>query len=179
MINSALQLLYMIVNLKRETSLVQLHVSDPVIYLRIGNEVTPPGGSAPITVDTHGATGQAETTPVGGSPDSRYVIVRTDIRTPTHASSTASASMHSGTGRRQEDVTETTTRASPRRPLDEDHSAAAAQLRRVCVDGGTLQPRGKPGAVWDFGVHPTAPDNRDALKLQAKRPYSFGRRSPN
>jgi hypothetical protein len=34
-------------------------------------------------------------------------------------------------------------------------------------------------AVWDFGVHPTAPDNRDALKPQAKRPYSFGRHSPN
>ena len=31
--------------------------------------------------------------------------------------------------------------------------------------------------VWDFGVHPTAPENRDVLKPEPKRPITLERLS--
>ena len=33
--------------------------------------------------------------------------------------------------------------------------------------------------VWDFGVHPVAPENRDVMKPQPKRPVTLERRRPN
>ncbi len=166
-----------IVELKHESSLVQLHVSDPVIYLRIGNEVAPPSASTPITVDTHGASGNAVSASIGGSPDSRYVIVRTDIRTDSRL--IASFRMDTlGSGRRQENVTETSTellpgghwmKITPRQPL----SFGEYALMEVLSD------RDVNLAVWDFGIHPVAPENRDALKPEPKRPLSLERRRPD
>jgi hypothetical protein len=31
--------------------------------------------------------------------------------------------------------------------------------------------------VWDFGVHPVAPENRDAIKPEPKRPVTLERRA--
>jgi hypothetical protein len=31
-------------------------------------------------------------------------------------------------------------------------------------------------SVWDFGVHPVAPENKDVLKPQPKRPAALERR---
>jgi hypothetical protein len=33
--------------------------------------------------------------------------------------------------------------------------------------------------VWDFGVHPVAPENKDALKPEAKRPVALEHRRPD
>jgi hypothetical protein len=165
-----------IAELKRETSLLQLHIADPVIYMRIGNQVAPPSSSTPITVDTHGATGNAAETSVGGSPDSRYVIVRTDIRTDSRL--IASFRLDAlGTGRHQEGITETTTellsgghwmKITPAQPL----TFGEYVLLEVLSD------RDVNLAVWDFGIHPVAPENRDALKPETNRRQTLERHRP-
>src|SRR5271156_468943 len=70
-----------IVTLKGETSPIQLHVKDPVLYLRIGDEIVGETAGRPLVVDTHGATSNAQNDPAGGSDKSQYVIVRADVRT--------------------------------------------------------------------------------------------------
>jgi hypothetical protein len=47
---------------------VQLHVAEPVFFVRIGDDVSQPGNGAAFTVDTHGAAGRA--TPSGGDESS-------------------------------------------------------------------------------------------------------------
>ena len=32
--------------------------------------------------------------------------------------------------------------------------------------------------VWDFGIHPVAPENRDAIKPEPKRPLTLERHGP-
>jgi hypothetical protein len=157
-----------IVELKGETSAVQVHVASPVIYLRIGDEVSPPSGVAPLTVDTHGATSYIKGDPGGGSANSTYVIVRTDVRTDARVVDSFQIGLL-GTGQRQEDVDETTTellpgghwmKITPARPLDFGEYALMEVISDKAVNLG----------VWDFGVHPVAPENRDAIKPEPKRP---------
>ena len=168
---------HQIAQLKGEISLVQLHVADPVIYLRIGNEVAPPGSGTPITVDTHGASGQAAGVPLGGAPDSEYVVVRTDVRTNSRVISSFKIGAL-GTGHRQEDVTETSSQLLPgghwmkitlRQPLSFGEYALMEVLSNREVNLN----------VWDFGVHPVAPENKDALKPEAKRPVALEHRRPD
>jgi hypothetical protein len=156
-----------IVQLKGETAAVQMHVDSPVIYLRIGDTPAPPTGGAPLVVDTHGATGQAAPAPAGGSPDSRYVIVRADVRTGVRIISSFKISDIGGPHRR-DDVIVTTTqllsgghwmKITPRTPLDFGEFALMEIISDKEVNLG----------VWDFGIHPVAPENRDVLKPEPRR----------
>ncbi len=45
---------HQIVQLKGESSPIQLHVKDPVLYLRVGDETVGNTAGKPFTVDTHG-----------------------------------------------------------------------------------------------------------------------------
>jgi len=168
---------HQIVELKGETSLVQIHVDTPVLYIRIGDESTAPTGSAPLTVDTHGAASAIKSDPGGGSPDSRYVIVRADVRTGVRVVASFQIGLL-GSGRLQEDVVETTTemlpgghwmKITPARPLDFGEYALMEVISDKSVNLG----------VWDFGVHPVAPENRDAIKPEPRRPVTLERRRPN
>src|ERR1700733_9081659 len=47
---------HQIVQLKGEKSPIQLHIKDPVLYLRIGDETVGNTAGAPFTVDSHGAS---------------------------------------------------------------------------------------------------------------------------
>jgi hypothetical protein len=151
-----------IVTLKGETSPVQLHVKDPVLYLRIGDESVPDTAGKPLTVDTHGATSAVQNDPGGGSPNSRYVIVRADVRTGARVIDSFRIPLL-GTGQHQEDVVETTTsllpgghwlKITPNEPLDFGEFALMEVISAKAVNLG----------VWDFGVHPVAPENRDIIK---------------
>jgi hypothetical protein len=168
---------HQIVQLKGEKSAVQLHVDSPVLYVRVGEAIAHPTGGTPLTVDTHGATGQAPTTPAGGSATSRYVIVRTDVRTGARIVASFKINLLGGV-RRQEDVVETTTeilpgghwmKITPRQPLEFGEFALMEIISEKEINLG----------VWDFGVHPVAPENRDALKPQPRRPLGLERRRPN
>jgi hypothetical protein len=168
---------HQIVQLKGETSQVQLHVNDPVLYLRIGDDTDLPTGSDPITVDTHGATGNAPSPSAGGSPNSRYVIVQTDVRIGVRVITSFNINLL-GTVRRQADLVETTTellpgghwmKITPRQPLGFGEFA----LMEVISD------RDVNLSVWDFGIHPVAPENKDAIKPQPPRKRTLERHRPD
>jgi len=163
---------HMIVQIKAERSLFQMHVDTPVFYLRVGDETELPTGGGALVVDTHGAP-TPKTGPLGGSADSRYVVLRANV--VTGARILDSFSIGGLGGRRQEDVVETTVKLlpgghwmsiTPKQPLLFGEYA----LLEVLSD------RDLNTAVWDFGVHPTAGDNRDSLKPEAKRPATLERR---
>ncbi len=164
---------HQIVTLKGVTAAAQMHVDAPVIYLRIGDDAGVHRGGGTFTVDTHGAGGiKADSS--GGSEYSGYVIVRADVRTDARVFASFNIAMLGG-GKQQEDVVETTSemlpgghwmKLTPKKPLDFGEYALMEILSDNEVNTG----------VWDFGVHPVAPDNKDAIKPQTKRPITLERR---
>ena len=167
---------HQIVQLKGTESPVQLHVDTPVIYMRAGDESGIRPGGAPLTVDTHGAGSAKDSSPVGGSPANGYVIARADVRTDARVLASFNISSLNGNVQRQQDVIPTSIetlpgghwiKISPKSPLDFGEYALMEVLSDREVNLG----------VWDFGVHPVAPENKDVLKPQPKRTPSLGRRS--
>jgi hypothetical protein len=167
---------HQIIQLKGETSPVQLHVKDPILYLRIGDETVGSTGGTPLTVDTHGATSRVQNDPGGGSPNSRYVIVRADVRTGARVIASIRIPLL-GTGQHQEDVVETISellpgghwlKITPKEPLDFGEFALMEVISDKAVNLG----------VWDFGVHPVAPENRDIIKPEPRRRTTLERRGP-
>jgi len=166
---------HQIVTLKGERSYVQVHVAQPALYLRIGDESVAPTAGAPFTVNTHGASTAIKNGPGGGSSQSRYVIVRADVRTDERVIASFQINLL-GSGHLQQDVVETTTevlpgghwmKITPTQPLDFGEYA----LMEVISDNAVNL------SVWDFGVHPVAPENRDALKPEPRRPATLERRA--
>lgn len=167
-----------ILQLKGEGSPVQMHVNQPVIYLRVGDDSVVSRGGTPFTVDTHGAGSGAKTDSSGGSAQSSYVMVRADVRQDARVLASFNIGMLGGPVRQQEDVVETTTellpgghwmKVTPKRPLDFGEYALMEVISEKEVNLG----------VWDFGVHPVAPENRDVMKPQPKRPVTLERRRPD
>jgi hypothetical protein len=164
---------HQMLTLKGTKSYVQLHVDTPVFYLRIGEASEVSTGSAPLVVDTHGASSTVRD-PDAQSADSQYVIVRTDVRID--ARLIASFNLAALDDNRPiEDVIKTKRetlrgghwlKLTPDKPLDFGEYA----LLEV------LSPREINLGVWDFGVHPSAPENRDALKPEPKKRLDLERR---
>ena len=160
--------------LKGEKSVVQFHVDKPEIYLKL-DDALPAGGSA-MTVDTHGAAAaQGVKRPTQGGSD--YVMLRVDVRQDARVLASFNIAQV-GSGKRQEDVVECDEtelpgghwlRVVPREPLLVGEYALVELLDEKSINTG----------VWDFGVHPTAPENRDVLKPEKKRPITLERRPPN
>ncbi len=166
---------HQIITLKGETADVQVHVAEPPIYLRVGDETAADTNGTPFTVNTHGATSIVKSGPSGGSPESRYVIVRADVRTDERVIASFQIPLL-GTGHLQEDVVETTTellpgghwlKITPTRPLDFGEYALMEVISSTAVNL----------SVWDFGVHPVAPENRDVIKPEPRRPATLERRT--
>ncbi len=167
---------HQIVQLKGESSPIQLHVKDPVLYLRVGDETVGNTAGKPFTVDTHGATSNIKDDSEGGSPNSRYVIVRADVRTGVRVIDSFRIPLL-GTGQRQEDVVETTTellpgghwlKITPKEPLDFGEFALMEVISDKMVNLG----------VWDFGVHPVAHENRDVIKPEPRRGTTLEHHGP-
>lgn len=165
---------HQIVQLKGTQAHVQMHVDTPVIYLRVGEDSTVPHGGTPLVVDTHGASG-AMKAPSNGSANSGYVMVRADVRTDARVLASFNIGMLGSGVKQQGDVVETVTetlpgghwmKVTPKRPLDFGEYALMEVISEKEINMG----------VWDFGVHPVAPENRDVLKPQPKRPASLERR---
>jgi hypothetical protein len=156
---------------------VQLHVATPVFYIRIGDDTVAPSGDAPLTVDTHGASSAIKSDSATGSASSRYVIVRADVRTGVRDIASIRIGLLGG-GQQQEDVVETTSevlpgghwmKLTPQQPLDFGEYALMEVISDKVVNL----------SVWDFGVHPVAPENRDVIKPEPKRPLTLERRRPD
>ena len=176
MLRSALNPLassHQILEIKGERADAQLHVADPVLYVRVGkDDVDDSSGGSTVTVDTQGASGRA--TPTGGSEKSRYVVVRVDVRHGSRAIASFRINLLGGV-KRQEDVVETEAellpgghwlRLKPRQPLEFGEYALMEVISEREVNLG----------VWDFGVHPTAPENGDAIRPEERKPTTLERR---
>jgi len=168
---------HQIVQLKGETSPIQLHVKDPVLYIRIGDQTVGDTGGKPLVVDTHGATSRVDNDPTGGAADSQYVIVRADVRTGVRVIASFRIGLL-GSGQHQEDVVETTTellpgghwlKITPTQPLDFGEFALMEVISDKAVNLG----------VWDFGVHPVSPENRDVIKPDPRHPTTLERHHPD
>ena len=164
---------HQVVVLKGEKAAVQMHVNDPVIYVKL-DDALPTSGEA-LTVDTHGASNQsagARTKP----NDSDYVVVRLDVRQDARVVASFNIGQL-GTGKRQEDVTELDAtelpgghwlKLVPREQLLVGEYALVEVLGDKEINLG----------VWEFGVHPTAPENRDLIKPEKRRPSALERHTP-
>ena len=157
---------HQLIQLPGASSKVQLHVNTPVLYVSLGDNS--PGEAEPrdFKVDTHGA-GSQKGTPSGGSPSSGYVIVRADIRRDIRIIGSFNISMLGQTSQ-QESIVETNSevmpgghwmKLTPKEPLEFGEYALMEVLSPKEVNLG----------VWDFGVHPAAPDNADAIQPLVKR----------
>jgi hypothetical protein len=171
-----------IVELKGVQSAVQMHVAQPVIYLRVGDDAGAHRGGQVFTVDTHGVGSQkggavTNQTSSGGSDLSGYVMVRADVRTDARVLASFNIGALGGAGKPQQDVVETKQemlpgghwmKITPVRPLDFGEYALMEIVSDNEVNTG----------VWDFGVHPVAPENRDVLRPEPKKPTGLERRRP-
>jgi hypothetical protein len=164
-----------ILQLKGVESPVQMHVDQPVIFLRVGDDSGVSRGGTPFTVDTHGAGAGVKTDSGGGSANSGYVMVRADVRTDARVLASFNIGLVGSGVKQQEDVIDTTTemlpgghwmKVTPTKPLDFGEYALMEIISDREVNTG----------VWDFGVHPVAPENRDVIKPEAKRPLTLERR---
>jgi hypothetical protein len=165
-----------ITDIPRERADVQLHVPDPVFYIRVngGNDEDLVTSGSAFTVDTHGASGRA--TPSGGDPNNAYVIERVDVRSDVRIVDSFRIALL-GTGRTQRDVVETKAevlpgghwmKLTPLQPLDFGEYALVEVLGPNAVNLD----------VWDFGVHSDAQENVEAIHPEPKRAPSLERRGP-
>ncbi|MDE1163622.1 MAG: hypothetical protein PW792_16985 [Acidobacteriaceae bacterium] len=151
---------------------VQLHATQPTFFVRLDKPVGDEGSGSGMVVDTSGQTGRV--TPSGSPTSSSYVLERVDVRKgQRRISSFRIAEL--GTGKPQRDVIE---------------------LKHETLDGGywlklTLAGPLLPGEytlvevldgryvnadVWDFGVHPEAAENSEAILPQPKKAPTLERR---
>lgn len=167
---------HQIVTLKGESSPIELHVKDPMFFLRVDNDVAGQVGGPALTVDTHGAGGSAQSDTGGGSAKSRYVVVRAAVRTGARVIASFRIGLL-GSGERQPDVVECASellpggdwiKITPKEPLNFGEFALMEVISDKAVNLG----------VWDFGVHPVAPENRDVLKPEPRKPVTLERRRP-
>ena len=159
--------------LKEERADVQVHVPDPEFYVRLeGKGEADSGGGGSFTVDTGGQAGRA--TSEGGSPQSEYVIEHLDVRRGQRAVESFQPGQL-GSGRLGADVIEMQAeslpggvwlRLKPKRPLAFGEYALIEVLGRRTVNLDT----------WDFGVHPTAKENDEAIRPEPKKPVRLERR---
>ena len=152
---------------------IQLHIALPSFYVRVSNDQEEVDTDA-LTVDTHGASGRA--TPSGGDTRSGYIIERTDVREDSRILNSVRIGMLD-TGRSQPDVIETRQqllpggqwmRLTPLQPLEAGEYALIEILSDHEINLN----------VWDFGMHPNAKDNVEALRPEAEKPATLERRDP-
>ena len=151
---------------------IQIHVTTPVLYLRLeADDSEEDAGSGAITVDTHGAAGRA--TPSGGAETSSYVLERLEVRGDIRVFNSFRIKLLGA--KPQPDVVETYTKTlpggywlklTPVHPLEPGEYALVEVLSGHEVNLG----------IWDFGVHPSARENAEAIRPEPKRPTALERR---
>lgn len=160
--------------LKDEKADVQVHVPDPVFYVRLQGrnaEDESLGGSS-FVVDTQGQEGRP--TPGGGATRSVYVLERLDVRQGARAVSSLRLQALDD-GKPQADVI--ALRAEPvsgglwEKLIPTEALTFGEYALIEVLDGRTIN-----ADVWDFGVHPTAKENDEALRPEPKRPVQLERR---
>ena len=161
-----------IVVLKGERAAVQLHIPDPTFFIKLDDELLPSGSA--LTVDTHGASTEAGNKKV--NPANDYVIVRLDVRTDARIVSSFNIAAL-GNGKAQENVFEADVSVLPGKhwlKLVPQQQLLVGEYALVEI----LNEKELNLGVWEFGIHPTAPENRDLIKPEVRRPSTLGHREP-
>lgn len=162
-----------ILELPHRSAEVQLHVAEPAFYVRVGDDLAEGGGG--FTVDTHGAGGFRET-PTGGAAGSSYVVERLDPRLDSRiVNSFRIAWLNSG--RKQPEVIETSEQELPGghwlklTPTDPLEPGEYALIEVVSDHEVNLN-------VWEFGIHPAAKENLEAMRPEVRGPVELKSRKP-
>lgn len=159
--------------LKDEQADVQLHVPDPVFYVRLQGAGDGGEDGGTFVVDTHGQSGRS--TPSGGSGHSSYLLERVEVRQGARAVDSVRLNLL-GSGQTQPDVIELRAeplpggvwlKLTPTQPLEFGEYVLMEAMNERTVNAD----------VWSFGVHPTAKENDEALRPEPKRPTRLERRS--
>jgi hypothetical protein len=139
---------------------VQLHVNQPELYVSLDvNDDT--ASDDALKIDTHGASSSVKDKNNYSSPTSHYVIVRVQARRNLRVVAAMNISML-GKVSQSENIVETATqlipgnhwmKVVPKEPL----SFGEYALMEV------LTPQEVNLDVWDFGIDPTAPENKNSL----------------
>ena len=166
-----------ITDIPRERADVQLHVPDPVFYVRIngGRDEEPVTSGGTFTVDTHGASGRA--TPSGGDPNNGYIIERVDVRADARIVDSLRIAWL-GTGRPQHDIIEMRSELLPGGHWMKLTPAAAARLRRVRTHRSTRSHYREPRCVGLRHPLRRAGERRSDSPGGASVPPSLERRRP-
>lgn len=139
-------------------SKVRLHVPDPTLYVSLEEDEKIDPDSTAFPVNTHGAgsvKGQS-----GGSPNSRYEIIRLEQRKDSRVIGSVNVSLL-GKVSQSENVIDTNSeilpgkhwmKLTPKQPLDKGEYALIE----------ILSPKEVNMSVWDFSIDPTAPENSNA-----------------
>jgi hypothetical protein len=149
-----------LIQIDGERSRFQLHVSQPELYVSLDVSDDGPAPDDALKVDTHGANAAKDKNNYS-SPTSHYVIVRVQSHRNLRVVAAMNISML-GKVSHSENIVETTTqilpgshwmKVVPKEPL----SFGEYALMEV------LSPQEVNLDVWDFGVDPRAPENKNAL----------------
>ena len=163
---------HQILELKGEKADVQLHVAQPELYVRLDDAQAATGNA--LTVDTHGANASDPDRRKPSDP-SQYVIVRVDVRQDARIIASFDTQYLGGPTRAQQDVIDT-----DMTPLPGGHWARLVPKQPLLFGEYALvellNERELNLSVWDFGIHPTAPENRDVLHPEKPRPTTLERR---
>jgi len=150
-----------LIQLDGDRAKIQLHVNQPELYVSLDVNDDDSAPDDALKVDTHGASSKVKDKNNYSSPTSRYVIVRVQARRNLRVVAAVNISML-GKVSHSENIVETTTqilpgkhwmKVVPREPL----SFGEYALMEV------LSPQEVNLDVWDFGVNPTAPENKNTL----------------
>lgn len=149
------------VHIDGQAARVRVHVDDPVLYVSLdtGNkeEIAPEDA---VMVNTHGASSVKDKDEYS-SPDSRYAIVRVDVR-PGERVIGAVRISRAGSATQSADIVPTHSeiltgrhwmKLTPKEPLPIGEYALMEVLTPGVINLD----------VWDFGVSPNAPENRHPI----------------
>jgi hypothetical protein len=139
---------------------VRTHVEDPVLYVSLDSTTDAIEPESAMMVDTHGAS-SAQDKNQYSSPDSRYAIVRVDVR-PGERVIGAVRISRLGKTTQSEDIVPTTAEILPGK-----HWMKLTPKEPLPVGEYALMEILAPGVVnldvWDFGVSPNSPENRHPI----------------
>ena len=148
------------VRIDRQAAKIRIHVDDPALYVSLDNqgaEITP---ESALVVDTHGASSIPDKNDFS-SPDSRYAIVRVQVRPGERVIGAVQISRVGGV-RQNEDIIPTTAEILPGK-----HWMKLMPKDPLTVGEYALMEILGPGQVnldvWDFGVSPNAPENQHPI----------------
>jgi hypothetical protein len=158
-----------VLELKGPAAEVQFHAAGPVFYIRTGKDEGEDSGGGAMIVDTHGAAGRE--TPSGGSDSSGYVVERLDVRSDSRVVDSFRIPLL-GSGKKQAEVVEMKQedlpgghwmRLTPEQPLQPGEYALIEVLNEKEINLN----------LWDFGVHPNAPESMEAIRPEVKKPVEL------